>query len=46
MIPNNVVLITGCSSGIGKTLSKEILNSGFSIAATARNKDDIFRNLM
>jgi len=36
-----VVLITGCSSGIGKALALEFHNSGFKLIATARKKEDI-----
>ncbi|MCK5455498.1 MAG: SDR family oxidoreductase [Melioribacteraceae bacterium] len=36
-----VVLITGCSSGIGKALALEFHNSGFKVIATARKKEDI-----
>lgn len=42
MISNKVVLITGCSSGIGRALSMEFLNNGFQVIATARNIEDIF----
>ncbi|MEN8191449.1 MAG: SDR family NAD(P)-dependent oxidoreductase [Bacteroidota bacterium] len=36
-----VVLITGCSSGIGKALAVEFLKNNFNVIATARNKDAI-----
>jgi len=38
---SKVVLITGCSSGIGKALALEFYNSGFKVIATARKKEDI-----
>ncbi|VAX18605.1 hypothetical protein MNBD_IGNAVI01-2844 [hydrothermal vent metagenome] len=38
---NKVVLITGCSSGIGKALALEFVNSGFKVVATARRKESI-----
>ncbi|NOX66766.1 MAG: SDR family oxidoreductase [Chlorobi bacterium] len=36
-----VVLITGCSSGIGKALALEFSNNGFQVIATARKQDSI-----
>lgn len=36
-----VVLITGCSSGIGKALALEFHNNAFKVIATARNQDRI-----
>ncbi len=36
-----VVLITGCSSGIGRALSMEFLQCGFQVVATARQLDAI-----
>ncbi len=36
-----VVLITGCSSGIGKALALEFLNNNFKVVATARKKEDL-----
>ncbi len=38
---NQVVLITGCSSGIGKALSEEFHRCGFRVIATARRLDSI-----
>ena len=38
---NKVVLITGCSSGIGKALALEFSNKEFQVIATARNRDSI-----
>ncbi len=35
------VLITGCSSGIGKAVARVFLGAGFPTFATARNLDDI-----
>lgn len=31
-----VVLITGCSSGIGRDLAQRLAQSGYTVAATAR----------
>ena len=36
-----VVLITGCSSGIGRAVAEEFLKRGDRVAATARNVDSI-----
>jgi NAD(P)-dependent dehydrogenase (short-subunit alcohol dehydrogenase family) len=36
-----VVLITGCSSGIGRALADEFLKRGDRVAATARNPDSL-----
>lgn len=38
---SRIVLITGCSSGIGKALAIEFLNNGFRVIATARKKKDV-----
>ncbi len=38
---NKVVLITGCSSGIGKALALEFLKNNFKVIATARKKESI-----
>ena len=35
------ILVTGCSSGIGKTCAEKLHNSGWNVHATARNEDDI-----
>lgn len=34
-------LITGCSSGIGRSLAKETLKQGYNVVVTARNKEKI-----
>ena len=34
-------LITGCSSGLGRSLAKESLKQGFNVVVTARNTDTI-----
>lgn len=36
-----VVLITGCSSGIGKSLCEQMKSEGYIVVASARNKDSI-----
>ncbi|NER62474.1 SDR family oxidoreductase [Pseudomonas sp. MAFF212428] len=36
-----VVLITGCSSGIGRALADSFKNAGYSVWATARKPDDV-----
>lgn len=36
-----VWLITGCSTGFGRQLAKELLQKGYSVAVTARNTQDI-----
>ena len=36
-----VVLITGCSSGIGRALAEEFLDRGDRVAATARNPESL-----
>lgn len=40
-VKKQVVLISGCSSGIGKALSHEFSAGGFHVAATARKIDSI-----
>ncbi len=35
------VLITGCSSGIGRATSEKFLRRGWTVYATARDTDDI-----
>ena len=37
----HVVLITGCSSGIGRATAREFLAEEWTVVATARNTDDI-----
>ena len=34
---NKVVMITGCSSGIGRNLAQRLTNSGYTVVATARD---------
>ncbi|MBK8459377.1 MAG: SDR family NAD(P)-dependent oxidoreductase [Micropruina sp.] len=36
-----VVLVTGCSSGIGRTTAKTLAHAGYAVVATARNLDDL-----
>ncbi|MFK0088144.1 SDR family oxidoreductase [Pseudomonas sp. NPDC090755] len=36
-----IVLITGCSSGIGRALADSFKNAGFEVWATARKADDV-----
>jgi NAD(P)-dependent dehydrogenase (short-subunit alcohol dehydrogenase family) len=38
---NQVVLITGCSSGIGRALAEEFVGSGHRVVATARRQETI-----
>jgi len=38
---NEVVLITGCSSGLGRELSVMLTDKGYTVAATARNVDTL-----
>ena len=38
---NKVWLITGCSTGFGRELAKEVLAQGHSAAVAARNTDDV-----
>lgn len=38
---SKVVLITGCSSGIGRHLSEQLTQSGYTVVATARNVETI-----
>lgn len=37
----NVWLITGCSTGFGRALAKELLENGYRVAVTARNIDQV-----
>lgn len=41
MTANNVVLISGCSSGIGRATAKLLASEGFTVYATARRPDSI-----
>ncbi|KAN0024264.1 hypothetical protein ACTFIV_008666 [Dictyostelium citrinum] len=41
MIVDKVVLITGCGSGIGKSLSKAFYEYGFKVYSTSRNLESI-----
>ena len=36
-----VWLITGCSTGFGRALAKEVLAKGYQAAVAARNTDDV-----
>lgn len=38
---NKVWLITGCSTGFGRALAKEVLEKGYSAAVAARNTNDV-----
>jgi NAD(P)-dependent dehydrogenase (short-subunit alcohol dehydrogenase family) len=38
---DGVWLITGCSSGLGRSLAKYVHNAGYNIVATARNVDSL-----
>jgi NAD(P)-dependent dehydrogenase (short-subunit alcohol dehydrogenase family) len=38
---NKVWFITGCSTGFGRELAKEVLTNGYKAVVTARNLDDI-----
>ncbi len=38
---NKVWIITGCSTGFGRDLAKEVLRNGDKVAVTARNPDDV-----
>jgi NAD(P)-dependent dehydrogenase (short-subunit alcohol dehydrogenase family) len=40
-MPNKTVLITGCSSGIGRASARTFLDEEWEVYATACNKDDI-----
>jgi NAD(P)-dependent dehydrogenase (short-subunit alcohol dehydrogenase family) len=40
-IMSKVWLITGCSTGFGRELAKEVLKAGDKVVVTARNTDDI-----
>jgi NAD(P)-dependent dehydrogenase (short-subunit alcohol dehydrogenase family) len=41
VIMKKVWLITGCSTGFGRALAKEVLAKGYNVAVAARNTDDI-----
>ena len=38
---NKVWFITGCSTGFGRALAKEVLAKGYRAAVAARNTDDV-----
>ncbi|CAG0949772.1 partial Serine 3-dehydrogenase, partial [Gammaproteobacteria bacterium] len=38
---SQVVLITGCSTGIGRDLAQRLTRSGYTVVATARNVDSL-----
>lgn len=41
IIMKKVWFITGCSTGFGRSLAKELLLNGYRVAVTSRNKEDI-----
>ncbi len=41
--PNRSVLITGCSSGIGYQVAKDLLQRGYKVIASARHQGDVDR---
>ena len=38
---SKVVLITGCSSGIGRNLAEHLAGTGYTVVATARKVDSL-----
>jgi len=38
---SKVILITGCSTGIGRDLAERLTKSGYTVAATARRSESI-----
>ena len=40
-LEDQVVLITGCSSGIGRALAEEFARRGHRVLATARSEDSL-----
>jgi NAD(P)-dependent dehydrogenase (short-subunit alcohol dehydrogenase family) len=41
LMKNKVWFITGCSTGFGRELAKEVLEAGYKAVVTARNPDDV-----
>jgi NAD(P)-dependent dehydrogenase (short-subunit alcohol dehydrogenase family) len=41
IMKNKVWFITGCSTGFGRELAKEVLTAGYKAVVTARNVDDV-----
>ena len=42
-LQNRSILITGCSSGIGYQVTKDLISRGYKVVASARNQEDVKR---